>query len=55
MEGFRRERKSSKHPVFGSNFEPWYLRKIRRKATHELCFVIQGNDCLPSSEMRIDL
>jgi hypothetical protein len=34
MEEFRRERKSSKHPVFGFNFEPWYLQKIRRNATH---------------------
>jgi hypothetical protein len=42
MEGFRRERKSSKHPVFASNFEPWYLQKIRRKYSHELCLGIQG-------------
>jgi hypothetical protein len=29
MEGFRRERKSSKHPLFGSNFEPW-SKKVKQ-------------------------
>jgi len=49
MEEFRSERKSAKHPVFGSNFEHWYLQQIRRNAfvSKEMSvYLVQG--------MRID-
>jgi hypothetical protein len=32
--GVQETKKTSKHPIFGSKFEPWYLRKIIRNATH---------------------